>query len=41
MKRALLWMVVPALLIALGFAQTPVSSTKTEQANIKGWLGWL
>jgi hypothetical protein len=39
MKRAFLWMVVPALLIALGFAQIPAPSTKTEQTNIQGCLG--
>src|SRR5712692_1617848 len=39
MKRAFLWMVVPALLVALGFAQTPAASVKTDQTNIKGCLG--
>ena len=39
MKKAFLWMAVPALLIALGFAQTPAPSTKTEPTNIKGCLG--
>lgn len=39
MKRAFLWMIVPALLIAIGFAQAPAPSLKTEQSNIKGCLG--
>src|SRR5713101_2191287 len=39
MKRAFLWMVVPALLVALGFAQTPAASVKTDQTNSKGCLG--
>ena len=39
MKRALLLMVVPALLVALGFAQTPAASVNTDQTNIKGCLG--
>ena len=39
MKRALLLMVVPALLVALGFAQTPAASINTDQTNIKGCLG--
>ena len=39
MKRASLWMVVPALFVALGFAQTPAPSPKTDQTNIKGCLG--
>ena len=39
MKRAFLWMVVPALLVALGFAQTPAANVKTDQTNIKGCLG--
>jgi hypothetical protein len=39
MKRALLLIVVPALLIALGFAQTPAASINTDQTNIKGCLG--
>ena len=39
MKRAFLLMVVPALLVALGFAQTPAASTNTDQTTIKGCLG--
>ena len=42
MKRAFLLMVVPALLVALGFAQTPAPSSNsgnTDQVNIKGCLG--
>jgi hypothetical protein len=39
MKRAFLLMVVPALLVALGFAQTPAASVNTDQTNIKGCLG--
>jgi hypothetical protein len=38
MKRALLLIVVPALLVALGFAQTPAASINTDQ-TIKGCLG--
>ncbi len=38
MKRALLLIVVPALLVALGFAQTPGASINTDQ-TIKGCLG--
>src|SRR5580765_3073707 len=39
MKRAFLCMVVPALLVTLGSAQTPAPSTKTDETNIKGCLG--
>jgi hypothetical protein len=39
MKRALLFIVVPALLVALGFAQTPTTTINTDQATIKGCLG--
>ncbi|HEX9110969.1 MAG TPA: hypothetical protein VF845_05785 [Terriglobales bacterium] len=39
MKRAFLLMIVPALLVALGFAQTPAASINTDQTNIKGCLG--
>ena len=39
MKKAFLLIVVPALLVALGFAQTPGASIKTDQTNIKGCLG--
>lgn len=38
MKRVFLLMVVSALLVTLGFAQTPDSSN-TDQANVKGCLG--
>jgi hypothetical protein len=42
MKRAFLLMVVPALLVALGFAQTPAPSSNsgnTDQVTVKGCLG--
>ena len=39
MKRAFLLIVVPALLVALAFAQTPAASINTDQSNIKGCLG--
>jgi hypothetical protein len=39
MKRAFLLMVVPALLVALAFAQTPAASSNTDQTKIKGCLG--
>ena len=39
MKRAFLLIVVPVLLVALGFAQTPAASINTDQTNIKGCLG--
>ena len=39
MKRALLLMVVPALLVTLGFAQTPTSGSNTDPSNVKGCLG--
>jgi len=38
MKRALMLIVVPALLVALGFAQTPAASINTDR-TIKGCLG--
>ncbi len=38
MKRAFLLIVVPALLVALGFGQTPAASATTDQ-TIKGCLG--
>ena len=38
MKRAFLLIVVPALLVALGFAQTPAASINTDR-TIKGCLG--
>ncbi len=39
MKRIFLLIVVPALLVALGFAQTPVVGGNTDQVNIRGCLG--
>jgi hypothetical protein len=39
MKKAFLLMVVPALLAALAFAQTPAAGGNTDQTNIKGCLG--
>ena len=42
MKRASLLIVVPALLVALGFAQTaqtPTASSNTDSTSIKGCLG--
>jgi len=39
MKKAFLFIVVPALLVALGFAQTPAASSNTDQTNIRGCLG--
>ena len=39
MKKAFLLIVVPALLVTLGFAQTPAPSVNTDQTNIKGCLG--
>jgi hypothetical protein len=39
MKRALSLIVLPALLVALGFAQTPAASINTDQTNLKGCLG--
>ena len=39
MKRVFLLIVLPALLVALGFAQTPAASRNTDQINIKGCLG--
>jgi hypothetical protein len=39
MKRVFLLIVVPALLVAMGFAQTPAASGNTDQINIKGCLG--
>jgi len=39
MKRVLLLMVVSALLVTLGFAQTPAASSNTDTATIKGCLG--
>ena len=39
MKKIFLLMVVPALLVAMGFAQTPAASATTDQVNITGCLG--
>ena len=39
MKRVFLLIVALALLVALGFAQTPAASINTDQTNIKGCLG--
>lgn len=39
MKRIFLLTVVPALLVAMGFAQTPAASGNSDQINIKGCLG--
>jgi hypothetical protein len=39
MKRIFLLTVVPALLVAMGFAQTPAASSNSDQINIKGCLG--
>ena len=39
MKRVFLLIVVPALLVAMGFAQTPAASGNTDQINIQGCLG--
>jgi hypothetical protein len=39
MKKAFLLFVLPALLVALGVAQTPAASSDTDQTTIKGCLG--
>lgn len=39
MKRIFLLIAVPALLVALGFAQTPAASNNTDQSIIQGCLG--
>jgi len=39
MKRACLLIVLPALLVALGFAQTPTASSNPAPTSIKGCLG--
>ncbi len=36
MKRIFLLIVIPALLVAMGFAQTPAASGNTDQINVKG-----
>ena len=38
MKRVFLLMVVSALLVTLGFAQTPAAGSNTDPANVKGCL---
>ena len=39
MKKTFLLFVVPALLVALGFAQTPAAGSNTDQTTVKGCLG--
>jgi len=39
MKRICLLIVVPVLLVTLGFGQTPAPNSNPEQASIKGCLG--
>jgi hypothetical protein len=39
MKKAFLLIVVPVLLVTLGFGQTPAPNSDPEQASIKGCLG--
>src|SRR3984893_14415690 len=39
MRRVFLPIVVSALLVTLGFAQTPDAGSNTGQANVKGCLG--
>ena len=39
MKRALLLIAVSALLVTLGFAQTPAAGDNPDPANVKGCLG--
>jgi len=39
MKRIFLLIILPSLLIALAFAQTPAASGNTDQINVKGCLG--
>ena len=39
MKKVFLLIVVPALLVAMGFAQTPAASGTPDQVNIQGCLG--
>lgn len=39
MKKEFLLIVVSALLVALGLAQTPAASSNTDQTNIRGaWV---
>ena len=39
MKKVFLLIVVPALLVAMGYAQTPAASSNTDQITVKGCLG--
>jgi hypothetical protein len=39
MKRVFLLIVVPALLVAMGFAQAPAASGSADQLNVKGCVG--
>jgi hypothetical protein len=39
MKRVFLLIVVPALLVAMGFAQAPAASGSADQINVKGCVG--
>jgi hypothetical protein len=39
MKRVFLLIVVPALLVAMGFAQAPVASGNADQINTRGCVG--
>jgi hypothetical protein len=39
MKRVFLLIAVPALLVTLGFGQTPAAGSNTDPANVKGCLG--
>jgi hypothetical protein len=39
MKKVFLLMVTSALLVSLGFAQTPPAGSSTDQVNVKGCLG--
>lgn len=39
MKKTFLLIAVPALLVAMGLAQTPAASGNTDQVNVKGCLG--
>jgi hypothetical protein len=39
MKKIFLPIIVPVLLVTLGFAQNPAPSSDTDQASIKGCLG--
>jgi hypothetical protein len=39
MKKVFLLIAIPALLVAMGFAQTPAAGGNTDQINIQGCLG--